>query len=134
MIGPGKRCKMKRKYVFPLLAVGTAARQLVDSLDSKEYNLYGSAFSKQSHGVWKVKLDLLPMNDNIVMASCEHIVMVFPGADKPKFEREQNNAEDTAEKCATSKRKTQGQFVSKSIDAFVSIDKASIKTAKSFTY
>lgn len=45
VIGPGKRCKMKRKYVFPLLAVGTAARQLVDSLDSKEYNLYGSAFS-----------------------------------------------------------------------------------------
>ena len=81
MIGPGKRCKIKRKHVYPRLAVGTEARQLVDSLDSKEYNLYVSAMTKQSHGVWKVKLDLLPMNDNIVFVSRDHIVMVFPGSD-----------------------------------------------------
>ena len=114
--------------------MGTAAWELVNSLGSKDYNIYGSAVSKQSFGVWKVKLDMLPMNDNIVLVSRDHIVMVFPGSDERKFDREQKNAEDIAEICATSKRKTQSQFVSESIAAFVSMDKASIQTAKSFTY
>ena len=52
-----------------------------------------------------MKYDMLPMNDNVVLASREHISMVVPGADEPKFDREQKNVEDIAEKCATSERK-----------------------------
>ena len=94
MIGPGKRCKMKRKHVYPLLEVGTEARTLVDSFDNREYNFYGIAVSKQPHNIWKVKLDVLPMSENEVSASREHIVMVAPGDGEKKFDREQSNAED----------------------------------------
>ena len=68
----------------------------MDSLDSREYNLYGTAVSNQSHRLWKVKLDMLPMNDNVVLTSREHITMVFPDDDKPKFDREQKDADDVA--------------------------------------
>ena len=76
--------------------MGTAAWELVNSLGSKDYNIYGSAVSKQSFGVWKVKLDMLLMNDNVVLASCEHTAIVVPGAYEPKFDREQNIMEDIA--------------------------------------
>ena len=42
----------------------------------------------------KVKLDVLPMSENEVSASREHIVMVAPGDGEKKFDREQSNAED----------------------------------------
>lgn len=132
VIGPGKRCKMKRMHIYPLLAVNTPARELVDSLDSREYNLYVTAVSKQSHRLWKVKLDMLPMNDYVVLTSREHITMVFPDDHVPKFDREQKDADDIAEKCATAKRMTPSQYAKESIDSFVSMDKAAMKTTKSF--
>lgn len=66
--------------------------------------------------------------------SREHIVMVHPGADEPKFDREQKEAQDVAEKCATIKRKSQSQYQKESIDAFTSMDKSAMRIAKSFSY
>ena len=80
-IGPGKRYKIKRKHVYTLLEVGTEAHKLVNSFGSKEFIFYGKCISKQQHGIWRVKLDLLPMSDSEVMAVCKHILMVIPSAE-----------------------------------------------------
>ena len=79
--------------------------------------------SKQAHDIWKVKLDLIPRNANEVLVSHEHIDMVIPGAEEKVYNREKMKAKDTAGKCATSKRKTQSQYVKDLINACISVDK-----------
>ena len=70
----------QKEACISVLEVGTEARKLVDSFNSKEFNFYWKCISKQ-HDIWRVKLDMLPMSDTEVLASCKHILMVIPGAE-----------------------------------------------------
>ena len=57
-----------------MLGVGIEAHKLVDSYDNKDYIFYGRAVSKQSHSMWKIKLDLLLVSENEVLVSQEEEV------------------------------------------------------------
>ena len=65
----GKQYKVIRKHVYPVLPMGAEAHKLVNSFESKEYNLFGIVTMKLPHKIWKVKLDMRLVNSNEVMLS-----------------------------------------------------------------
>ena len=89
---------------------------------------------KLPHKIWKVKLDMLPVNSNEVMLPREYIIMLILGGEEKEYEGEQKNSEDELEKCASTLRISQSQYVKDSIIAFKIFDATAKKTAKSFTY
>ena len=68
-IGVGKQYKVIRKHVYLVLPMGAEAHKLVNSFESKEYNLFGIVKMKLPHKIWKVKLDMRLVNSNEVMLS-----------------------------------------------------------------
>ena len=128
---------MKRKFLYPVLEIGSEARNRVDVFQNREYNFYGTVKSRAKHNVWNVQFDALPLDHNVVMISREHITTLYPEEDEKCYDREKDAMESIAEECSTTKKKkckTPSQRVRDSIDAFLSLDTATQKTAVSFTH
>jgi hypothetical protein len=131
----GKRCKVKRRFLYPALAIGTDAHKRVDTFTNREYNSFGTIAGREKHNVWKIKFDTLPLEHNIVIISREHITTLYPEEEEKPYNREKDAMESIAEQCATTtKKKSPSQHARQSIDAFLSLDATAQKTAKSFSH
>ena len=115
----GKRCKVKRRYLYPALSIGTKARKRVDAFTNREYNFFGTIAGREKHNVWKIKFDALPLEHNIVIIAREHITILYPEEEEKPYDREKDAMESVAQQYATTKKKkSPSQHVRQSIDIF----------------
>jgi hypothetical protein len=118
-IKAGKRCKVKQRFLYPALTIGTKARKRVGVFTNREYNFFGMVTGRENHNMWKIKFDALPHKHNIVIISREHITTLYPEEEGKPYDREMDAMEYVAEQCATTKKKkSPSQHVRQSIDAF----------------
>ena len=89
---------------------------IIVKFDSKECNFFGKVMSKTSHGLYKVRFNSLPLDDNELDVYCEHISVLHPGEDEKLYDREEKNAKGIAAEYETANRKTKTDLVKQSVN------------------
>jgi hypothetical protein len=139
-IAQGKRVYVERRAVKYLLDVGSEAFQLIELYPSDKFRFFGVCLGKAPNSkLYKVRLDLLPSNDNEIVLARKDIEVLGKGEEELPYLPSTRETDEMIEECAQVVPPTQGRqktvdYVKESYDYFSSLSLEMQAIARSFTF
>ncbi len=139
-IAQGKRVYVERRAVKYLIDVGSDAFQVIELYPSDKFRFFGVCLGKAPNSkLYKVRLDLLPSNENEIVLARKDIEVLGKGEEELPYLPSTRATDEMIEECAEVVHPPQGKqkavdYVKESYDYFSSLSTEMQAIARSFTF
>ena len=109
-IAQGKRVYVERRAVKYLIDVGSDAFQVIELYPSDKFRFFGVCLGKAPNSkLYKVRLDLLPSNNNEIVLARKDIEVLGKGEEELPYLPSTRATDEMIEECAEVVNPTQGK-------------------------
>ena len=90
----------KRSKLHYYVEVGTPGYDAISKYASNKFCFYGIVLRVMRKGIYKIRLDLPPLNHNKVVICCNDITVLEKNEEKSPFDPKYKEKEDIIEECS----------------------------------